>query len=101
MDDNARPQHSRAVLAHLQINAVTTLPWSAMSPDLNHFEHIWDLTGRRIQALDPPVQNLQELEAALHREWQNLTISKIRRYTGGMKRRVEAVTRTLGGYTWY
>lgn len=101
MDDNARPHRSRAVLAYLQTNAVTTLPWPAMSPDLNPLEHIWDLIGRRVQALDPPVQNLQELEAALHREWQNLTIVQIRRYTGGMRRRLEAVIRTRGGYTRY
>jgi hypothetical protein len=41
-----------------------------MSLDLNLIEHIWDMLGRRIQALEPPVQNISQLEAALHREWQ-------------------------------
>ena len=36
MDDNARPHHSRrAVTAYLQSEAVTSVPWPAMSPDLN------------------------------------------------------------------
>jgi hypothetical protein len=35
MDDNARPHRSRAVTAYLQSEAVTSVPWSAMSPDLN------------------------------------------------------------------
>jgi hypothetical protein len=69
MDDNARPHRSRAVTAYLQSEAVTSVPWPAMSPYLNLIEHIWDMLGRRIQAREPPVQNIRQLEAALHREW--------------------------------
>ena len=39
MDDNARPHRSRAVAAFLQSEAVTSVPWPAMSPDLNPIEH--------------------------------------------------------------
>jgi hypothetical protein len=35
MDDNARPNRSRAVTAYFQSEAVTSVPWPAMSPDLN------------------------------------------------------------------
>jgi transposase len=42
MDDNARPHRSRAVTAYLQSEAVTSVPWLAMSLDLNPIEHIWD-----------------------------------------------------------
>ena len=65
MDDNARSHRSRAVRACLQENAITTLLW--------------------------PVLSLRELELALHREWQNLTMRQIRQYTGGMRQSVEAV----------
>ena len=41
----------------------------AMSPDLNPIEHIWDMLGRRMHALEPPVQHIRQLEAALHQEW--------------------------------
>ena len=101
MDGNAMPHRSRAVTAYLQSEAVTSVPWPAMSSDLNPIEHIWDMLGRRIQAREPPVQNIRQLEAALHREWQQLSQQDIRRLTGGLRRRVEAVIQARGGYTRY
>jgi hypothetical protein len=58
MNENARPRRSRAVTAYLQSEAVTSVPWPAMSQDLNPIEHIWDMLGRRIQAREPPVQSI-------------------------------------------
>jgi transposase len=101
MDDNARAHRSRAVTAYLQSEAVTSMTWPAMSPDLNPIEHIWDMLGRRIQAREPPVQNIRQLEAALHREWQQLSQQDIRRLTGGMRHMAEAVIHARGDYTWY
>jgi hypothetical protein len=63
---------------------------------MNPIEHIWDMLGRRIQVREPPVQNIRQLEAALHREWQQLSQQSIRRLTGGMRRRVEAVIQARG-----
>ena len=57
------------------------------------------MLGRRIHARDLPVQNIRQLEAALHQEWQQLSQQDIRRLTGGMRRR--AVIQTRGGYTRY
>ena len=101
MDENARPHRSRAVTVYLQREPVTSNPWPAMSPHLNPIEHIWDMLGRRIQAREPPVQTVRQLEAALHREWKQLSQQDIRRLTGGMRRRVEAVIQARGGYTRY
>jgi transposase len=97
MEDNARPRRSRAVTNYLQSEAVTSVPWPAMSPDLNPIDHIWDMLGHRIQAREPPMQNIRQLEAALHREWQQLSQQDIRHLTGGMRRRVEAVIQARGG----
>ena len=101
MDDNAMPHRSRAVTAYLQSEAVTSVLCPAMNPDLNPIEHIWDMLGRRIQAPEPSVQNIRQLEAALHREWQQLSQQDIQRLTGGMRRRVEAVIQARGGNTRY
>ena len=67
-----------------------------MSPDLNPIEHIWDILGRRMHAREPPVQNIRQLEAALHWEWQQLSQQNIGRLTGGMRRRVEAIIQARG-----
>jgi hypothetical protein len=60
MDDNARPHRSRAVTAYLQIEAVTSVPWPAVIPDLNPIEHtgIWDMLGRRMQAREPSLDDI-------------------------------------------
>jgi hypothetical protein len=42
MDDNARPHRTRIVQHFLQQEAVQTIPWPAMSPDMNHIEHVWN-----------------------------------------------------------
>jgi hypothetical protein len=91
MVDNTRPR------AYLQSKPVTSVPWPAMSSDLNPIEHIWDMLGRRILARELPVQNTRQLEAALHQ----LSQQDNRRLTGGMRRRVEAVIQARGGYTRY
>ena len=59
------------------------------------------MLDRRIEAREPPMQNIRQLEAALHLEWRQLSQQDIRRLTGGMRRRVEAVIQAREGYTRY
>ena len=61
MDDNARPLRARIVQYVLQQEAVQTIPWPAMSPDMNPIEHVWDFIGRKINQRNPKCQNIDEL----------------------------------------
>jgi hypothetical protein len=63
MDNNARPHF-------LQQETVQTIPWPAMSPDMNPIEHVWDFIGRKINQRNPKCQNIDELRTAILQEWQ-------------------------------
>ncbi|GFW86429.1 uncharacterized protein TNCV_4332131 [Trichonephila clavipes] len=49
----------------------------AYSPNLNPIEHVWDMLGRRIAALQPPPTCLPELRRALLDEWCNFPQDQI------------------------
>ena len=57
--DNARCHSSRFTKDFLRTHNIVTLPWPALSPDLNPIEHQWDAMKRRIRVLNP--QNIDEL----------------------------------------
>ena len=87
MDDNARPHRSCTVIECLRQNAVSTIPWPAHRPDLDPIEHLLDILGRKVRAMNPPAQNLAELEAALHIEWRQIPNVKFKvwsRVCGGV-----------------
>ncbi|GFT60490.1 transposable element Tc3 transposase [Trichonephila clavipes] len=66
MDDNARPHHANIVDKCLQSEDITRMDYPAYSPDLNLIEHVWDMLGRRIEALQPLPPCLQELRKLSH-----------------------------------
>jgi hypothetical protein len=73
MDDNARPHRSRVVTAYLQSEAVTSVPWQSHDPGFESHRAYLGHVRRRMQAGEPPVQNIRQLKAALHGEWQQLS----------------------------
>jgi hypothetical protein len=72
-----------------------------MSPYLKPIEHSWDMLVRRMHAPEPPVQNMHQLEAALHKVWQQLSPQDIQCLTGGKRRRYETVIQARRSYSWY
>jgi hypothetical protein len=56
---------ARIVQYFLQQEAVQTIPWPAMSPDMNPIEHIWDFIGRKFNQRNPKCQNIDELRTAI------------------------------------
>jgi transposase len=41
MDDNARPHRARIVTDYLRQEKIETIPWPAMSSDMNPIKHLW------------------------------------------------------------
>ena len=79
MDDNANPHRARIVQDYLTVEAIETLPWPAMSPDMNPIEHAWDYRGHNSNARDPHFQNINELRTGLIQEWRQFPQQRLRR----------------------
>jgi transposase len=56
----------------LNDNHIRTLPWPALSPDLNPIEHLWDELGRRIHRRVNPPEYIDQFQRALTDEWNNI-----------------------------
>ncbi len=101
MDDNARPHRAGIVTDFLEQEAIETMEWPAMSPDMNPIEHVWDYIGRKINEREPPCQDINELRATLIQEWRQFPQNRLRRLVQSMRRRVQELHRKRGGYTRY
>jgi hypothetical protein len=86
MDNNARPHRARIVSDYLRQESIDSIPWPAMSPDMNPIEHLWDDIGRKINDHVPACQNLQELCDALVQEWQSIPLRTLRHLVQSMRR---------------
>jgi hypothetical protein len=85
----------------LQQEAIQTIPWPAISPDMNPIEHVWDFIGRKINQCNPKCQNIDELRTAILQEWQQFPQERLRRLVQSMTRRVTELHNERGGYTRY
>ena len=99
--DNATPHTARVTQQFLQQNAVTVMPWPAMSPDMNCIEHLWDILGRRVDQHRPRPPTRAALVAALQHQWNNIQQQQIRRLVTSMPRRLRACIASNGGHTRY
>ena len=100
-DDNAPCHRAAVVQTFLRQQGVTRMDWSARSPDLNPIEHLWDVLGRRVRAVNPPPATLQDLAQLLQQEWQAIPWATLRRLVESMRRRCTAVRNVNGGHTRY
>ena len=95
MDNNTRSHRARIVNQYKQQEAIDTIPWPAMSQDMNPIEHVWDYIGQRFNHRNPQCQNFAELRTAMVEEWQNFLQYKLRRLVHSMKRRVRELFREV------
>ena len=72
-----------------------------MSPDLNPIEYVWYAIQKAVNARQPPVTTLQELDMALHQEWNQMPQQTCRNIVQSMSRQCQAVPQARGGHTYY
>jgi hypothetical protein len=85
----------------LQQEAVQTIPWPAMSPDMNPIEHVWDFIGKKINQRNPKCQNIDELRTAILQERQQFPQERLRCRVRSMTRRVTELHNKRREYTRY
>ena len=56
----------------LNDNHIRTLPWPALSPDLNPIEHLWDELGRHVRRRVNPPESIDQLQRTLIDAWNNI-----------------------------
>ena len=70
--DSARCHISHVAMNFFNDNHIRTLPWPALSPDLNPIEHLWDELGRRVRRRVNPPESIDQLQRTLTDEWNNI-----------------------------
>ncbi|GFW87290.1 transposable element Tcb1 transposase [Trichonephila clavipes] len=86
-----------AMVSQSCLCTVTTLLWSAQSPDLSLIEHIWDHLGRRV---GHPT-NLNKLEARLQQIGNELSQNVIQNLYVSIPDRIASCIRARRGSTEY
>jgi transposase len=75
--------------------------WPSQSPDLNPIEHIWRILGQRIDKRRSQITTLDELDDALHEEWEQIGLEICHDLVSSMPERCKTVKKANGGYTKY
>ena len=93
LDDNAHPHWACLEDTYKVQHNIDSLQWPSMSPDLNLIEHVWDAHQKAVNAhqkavnaRQPPVTTLQELDMALHQEWNQMPQQTCRNLVQSMRR---------------
>jgi hypothetical protein len=85
----------------LQQEAVQTIPWPTISPDMNPIEHVWDSVGRKINQRNPKCQYIDELRTDILQEWQQSPQKRLRRLVRSLPMCVTELHNKRRGYTRY
>ena len=72
-----------------------------MSTKLNPIEHVWDALQKAVNAHQPHVGTLQELDMALHQEWNQMFQETCRNIVQSTSRQCQAVLQARREQTHY
>jgi len=98
--DNAPCHRSNVAQTNLLGNGVPAILFQPpSSPEVNPIENIWALLKRKETVLQ--AQNVQQLQAALTREWQGLMPHEVLPFATSMESRLDAVMASNGSHTKY
>lgn len=100
-DDNATPHRAHSVNLYKTEAGIQSLPWPAVSPDLNPIEHVWHYVSRKINAKEVAANSLAQLAQWVVQEWNAMPQQYVDNLIHSMPRRVDAVIRANGGHTRY
>ena len=101
-DDNAPCHRARIVNDFWENhNECLHMWWPSKSPDLNIIEHVWDMLGRRVRSIDPPVNTARDLAIALPAEWDQILQTDIQKLYRSLRSRCQACVQNNGGPTRY
>lgn len=109
MQDNAPIHTATKVREWFQENGISTTDWPPYSPDLNPIEHVWKALKELVNQMYPELWNatskaesdLQALEDALCKAWDDLPDSLFDSLVSSMTRRIEACIKAKGWHTKY
>uniref|UniRef100_A0A8R1HWT5 Tc1-like transposase DDE domain-containing protein n=1 Tax=Caenorhabditis japonica TaxID=281687 RepID=A0A8R1HWT5_CAEJA len=90
------PKHSSNFVKDSRVNVIT---WPSQFPDLNPFEHLWDVLGRRLK--NKTEKNCTEKFEQLKEEWTKIPFQTLTNLIESMQRRYEAVINAKGMATKY
>ncbi|KAF3698668.1 Transposable element Tc1 transposase [Channa argus] len=72
-------------------NEFKPLPWPPNAPDLNPFEHLWDVLEKLVQSMETVPKNLQDLNDKLLTFWYQIPEDTFKGLVETMPQRVRAV----------
>ena len=85
----------------LHDNNIARLEWAACSPDMNPFDHAWDILKRAVFGRDDPPTNLRDLRQIAVEEWDNLDQQYLDELVDCMPRRLQVWINARGYATGY
>jgi hypothetical protein len=96
--DNAPPHRAQLTQATFEAAGIKTLPWPALSPDLNPVENVWAMIVRRLYADGRHYNSEDELWAAIQETVQLIPAEDIKKLVAGVPRRLTALLERKGEY---